>query len=743
MRLLALIFFLLFPYLGHAQPVAVRSGDHNGFSRLVLYFGAGIDWSLGRTEGGYAFRLARKGVKYDLSQVYKLITHDRLAAIWVDPATENLQLGIGCICHALPFELWPGVVVIDLRDGPPPEGSSFEVALEDKSPPQDFLRGKPRVTIPPSDMPLAYDWRSLAMADESPGSRSFPRVFLPEAKADLSPLRDALMMQLSDGATRGVVQMTVPSRRDDAPNDQDAPEADFPAQVRIGEDVGFISGLANREPEAMTAAGAACLPDSRLDVAAWGEDRAVAGQMATALTGLFGEFDRLDAESAQRATRFYLYLGFGAEARQLLYSLDVVTDDLLIWKAMTEILDNDTVLKNPFKGMMACDSGAALWAVLAAPQNISGETPNTDAVVRSFSALPLHLRRHLGPLLADRFLTWGDADTARTVIAAILRAPGDPGQATRLIEAELDLALGETAAAEKRLEMLSGESGPSAAEALIALIDSRIAQGRPVETDTVVAISALAHEHQGTDLEAELLRAKATALAASGDFDAAWRMVDIAPDGEPDFWKILADKGPDTALLAHAVLSQSAELSNAQPDTRRLLAMRLLGLGFPDPALRWLSDVISFAGQATPEDRLLAARVQMQRHDAQAALRLLAGLDTDEATNLRAQAQGELGNVSQAAELFAAMGENDSEQRFARRAREWNRVSSKADGTWREAARLVSPSPGLSIIDEIAPTAPLPGALEHSRQLLVESANARATLNTLLSQRQAPTVETP
>lgn len=743
MKSFVLILFLLFPNFGHAQTVTIRSGDHNGFSRLVLSLGVGVDWSLGRTESGYALQLAQKGINYDLSLVYKLITHDRLAAIWVDPATENLQLGMDCACHALPFELWPGMIVIDLRDGPAPEGSSFEMALERKDLPQDFLRVKPRGTMRPADMPLAYDWRSIAMADESTGLRNLPSISLPETKTDLAPIRDILLKQLSDGATRGVVQMTVPSGRDGDPNNQDAPETDIPAQVRIGEDVGFTSGLSEREIEAMTTIGAVCLPDIRLDIANWGEDRAVAAQMATALTGLFGEFDLLDANSAQRAIRFYLYLGFGAEANQLIYSLDVVTDDFVIWKAMAEILDNDSASKSPFAGMIACDSAAALWAALATPQNVTGETPNTQAVLRSFSALPLHLRRHLGPLLADRFLAWGEPDTARAVVAAILRAPGNPGRATRLVEAKLNLALGETAAAEKRLETLSGESGPSAAEALIALIDSRIARGDAVETDVVMAVSALAYEYRGSDLEPKLLRAKALALAASGDFDAARLELINAPDAEPGFWKILADKGPDTALLAHAVFLQGDAPPEVQLDLRRRFAMRLLGLGFADPALRWLLDVMDFTTRAAPESRLLAARAQLQRHDAQAALRLLAGLDTDEAVDLRAQALAELGDVSQAADLFAAVGKSDSELRVARQAREWDRVSSKADGPWRQAARLISPSPDVPTTEGMAAETPPPGPLEHSRQLLEESARARATLNTLLLQLQVPAVEIP
>jgi len=108
---------LLLPLAALAQPVRVTSGEHDGFTRLVLDYGSPQDWQVGRTLDGYALRLTGPTPTYDLTGVYDLIGRGRLAAVWVDPATQALRIGIGCACHAQPFEFRPGIVVIDLKDG--------------------------------------------------------------------------------------------------------------------------------------------------------------------------------------------------------------------------------------------------------------------------------------------------------------------------------------------------------------------------------------------------------------------------------------------------------------------------------------------------------------------------------------------------------------------------------------------------------------------------------------------------
>ena len=742
--LLALLLVLLqVPIAAFAQAIVVQSGEHPGFSRLVLELGQPVPWTLGRTADGYELKLEGASARFDLSQVYRLIPHDRLAAIWVDPSSGNLRLGVGCACHAMPFEFRPDVLVVDLKDGAPPPGSSFETALDGAGLPRLAARAVSRPRARPGGQPASYDWRAAALAaapapasPEPAQSRS-----LATPNVDLAPMRDTLLRQLSQGAAQGVVAMTLPK-----PEATKAPTAADSApglveQIRVGEDLGFAAGPLAPEPAPMTAEGIGCLADDELAIATWGQDLPVAEQMAPTLTALIGEFDRPDPEAIRRAVRFYLYLGFGAEARQLLRGVEIAPQDQAIWRAMAIILDQDPPTEDPFQGMLVCDSAAALWAVLAHPHLAIGDDPNTQAILRSFSALPLHLRRHLGPPLAARFLEHNDTETALTLRAAVLRAPGDPGPQVRLIGAEIDRAMGDPAAADQTLQQLASEGGPVAARAMIAKVEVQIDHGQPVDMPTVTALAALAFEHRGSELEPALQRAHLLALAAAGDFASAFSQLALAPDTEPDLWRIMAEHGADSVVLEQAVLGPEIALPALPVATRRNLVARLLALGFPDPALRWLPEVLAPGPAATDQDRLLAAKAQMQRHDAREVLRLVAGLTGPEADRLRAEAQVWLGDPATATALFAALGDGPGELAAARQAQGWALIADHGQDPWLAAARLVLPAPADRAATVPVAPQPIPGPLARGRQTVAESAAARATLAALLA--EVPIVVTP
>jgi len=736
--LLALLLALLAgPITARARAIVVQAGEHPGFSRLVLELGQPVPWALGRTADGYELKLDGADARFDLSQVYRLIPHDRLAAIWVDPASGNLRLGVGCACHAIPFEFRPDVLVVDLKDGPPPRDSSFENALGGAGMARLAARAVPRPRGRPGGQPASYDWRAAALAAAPAAARSAPArpLSLPALKVDLAPLRDTLLQQLSEGAAQGVVEMSLPQPQDGNPPTAARPASGLVAPVRVGEDLGFVAAPVPQASGQLTADGRGCLVDDRLAIATWGQDLPVAEQMAPTLTGLLGEFDRPDPEAVSRAVRYYLYLGFGVEARQLLREMGFAADDQAIWRAIAIILDDDQPSENPFQGMLVCDGAAALWAVLARPHLALGDAPNTRAILRSFSALPLHLRRHLGPPLAARFLERNDTGTARALRDAVLRAPGDPGPQVRLMGAEIDRAMGDPAAADQTLQQLASEGGPVAARALIAKVEAQIERGELVDLPTVTALAALAFEYRGSEMEPALQRAHLLALAAAGDFASAFGQSALAPDAVPDLWRILAEHGPDSAVLEHAVLEPEAALPTLPLATRRLLVERLLTLGFPDPALHWLPEVLAPGPAATDQDRLLAAKAQMQRHDGREALRLVAGLTGPEVDHLRAEAQARLGDPVTAASLLAALGDQPGEQRAARQARGWALIADHGPDSWQAAARLVLPpapadsAAGLSVAAE-----PIPGPLARGRQTVAESAAARATLAALLAE---------
>ncbi|MDH2326528.1 hypothetical protein QCN27_06580 [Cereibacter sp. SYSU M97828] len=596
--------FLLSTSAAWGQTVQVRSGEHPGFTRLAMDLPAGTEWRLGRIEGGYGLAV---DATLDISRVYRLIGRQRLARLGAVPG--RLNLGIDCACHVTAFETKRGTVVLDIRGGAAPAGSQFEAPLVPPAP-------APAPVAAPAPPPAApgYDWQALP-----PPAASL-------AETTLDPLREALLRKLADGAARGVVDIVdrIPPRPEPAP---------MPEQVRIGEAPGFLPDPA----QPITPEGRACIANDRVAIGAWGSDLPAAEEIARARAAFVTEFDQPDPEAVARAVRYYLHLGFGAEARQLAESFPINPHDRALWEAMANILDARPQTSDILATMASCDADVAMWAILAAPAPTPGEVEQTEAALRSFSALPVHMRQHLGPQLAERFAARKDANAALMVREAVERGATVPTDDTRMMTA---LAQQDDA----HLKALVAKGGTRSGEALIALSARRLEAREPLDPGTVTALAALRHERRGGEGEAAVARLHVLGLASTGDFAAAFSGLRNAPDAAPALWDWLARTGGDGALLTHAVLPEGSALPDAPAATRLMLADRLTGLGLAAPALLWLERGERLAA-AAPEEKLAAARARIQQRDARAVLPLIAGMEGEAADALRIAALEQLGTA--------------------------------------------------------------------------------------------------
>ena len=742
-----------------AAPVKVTSGEHEGFTRLVMEYAGPVDWTVGRALDGYGLRLGGDNPGYDLSGVFDIIGKSRLAAIWLDPGTQILRIGIACACHVIPFEFRPGIVVLDLKDGPPPQGSSFELALGDERVEQIVARSNPRPRARPKVLPVARVSAQPALSEPAlprPGQGAAgrstvgqydwiaalpPEKMRPMRKAaataaavttdpmlvdlTLQPLRDQLLRQMSRGAAEGVIEMAMPVAVVN-------PAKGMPfasAQVRLGEMPGVSTGTGLPGHGDLAANGRTCTPAEALDFMAWGDSRPIFDQMAGAMAGLTGEFDRPDQDAVQKAVRFNLYLGFGAEADQLLQAFPQESPEAAIWKSLAHLLDDTPDPSPVFADQADCDTPAALWAILSETPPVKGERQDARAALLAFSALPLHLRRHLGARLADRFMAVGEAESARAIRDAILRAPGVAGAEVYLMQARMDLRAGDPQAAEARAEEVLTDAGPNAGEALIALTEARVAQMLPVEPSVVAALEAMIPEHEGTPDVLRYQRALVLAQAASGDFDAAFAQGDTPAGTTKLVWAMLGKIGEDAALLNHAVLDDTAVAPALEAEVAGLIGARLAGLGFPDQALKWLSPAADF-------DPLLVAKAQLQQRDARAALLTLDGQTSPEALTLRAAALQSLGEAATAAEVYVTAGDPEAAWRATGLAHDWPKLADSGPDPWkRAAASAVGAGAAGAAGAATTPSATTPpeGPLARSRRLADDSAATREALDILLA----------
>ncbi|GHE01806.1 hypothetical protein U879_15905 [Defluviimonas sp. 20V17] len=747
-----------------AEVIAVRTGEHDGFSRVVLPLAEPAEgWQFGRLDDGYQLRLGRGAVQFDLSRAFDKIPKTRLAAISADDATGRLTLRLACACHAEIFPFRSTRLVIDIRPGAAPANSPFERPL-----PPD-VAPRPRPPVPARPPVAGYDWREVPLVPlPAPPP---PKIDLPAApNPAIARGRAALLNQLSRAGAQGLIeidprQIALPQHPTDGDDQHTDPAsapppkshakppsetadarmqtagqdtAQMPAQAGPAEPTGAkgdtdggqdrlrIRTVLDRDAAAsaapgISAQGGSCPPDEAFAIETWADDTSPAGQFATRRRALVGEFDRPGPDAVGDLARTYLHFGFGAEARNVLTAFPNDggdTHEILL--ALSAIFDEERPkLANALSGLAACPGKAALWSMLAVPPPAPGDPVDAQAVRRNFSGLPLHLRRMLGPRLSNAFLVLGDTETARALRASVTRAAGKPGPGIQLLDARIDIAEGRPERAEAQAARVVAADGALSAEAMVLLIESRTNRGEPVDPRRIEAVAALAHVHRGTQMGARLTRAQATALASVGRFTEAFAVNGKDPSGRKRLWQMLAANGDDEALLKIALQGPDPELDAG---IRLQLSDRLLALGFARAATAWLD-----AGPVPDDDRRLRlARAALERRDGLAALDALGAMEAPEAQLLRARALGLTGAHRAAAQLYAALGKTDRQGVEAWRGGDW--ATARETGT--KVQRKV-----LSLPDRPPPAEAASAPLAYGRALISSSREARAALDDLLEER--------
>ncbi|MDP2082082.1 MAG: hypothetical protein U0934_21390 [Pseudotabrizicola sp.] len=661
--LLVLLIFLAGP--AQAQSVSVRSGEHGTFTRLVFIFPTPVDWTLGRTPAGYGLQITGPTLSYDVSSIYQKISKDRLRSVWADPESGALLLGIDCECHAIPFELTPKILVVDIRAGRPPEGSSFELALADgtKAPPiQAAQRPRPRKATK-SDQ--TYDWLAQAGPAQAQAAADLTAAKTGmENDLRLEDFRSMLIDEVGRGATQGVVEMerpspTIASSADTLPEN---------ARVALNELPGIeISTKEGARPDLMVR-GEVCPKAADLTAGPWAATDNPGSELAQARSALLTEFDVPEPKMVLHAVDTHLYFGFGAEARLLLTRFLPAgqADPLRI--GLSYLVDSERPPENPFDAMQSCDTAVALWALLAAPDDKTLFHVNGVAASRTFLSLPPHLRSLFGSEVAKRLQRSGDSANAEVVRQSFERAVpvGDP--TVSLLTADQALYSGSPIAAEAALPTTA--SGETAMAALLTLVEARFQQRKPLEGNDILTLEAFAFENGSGTFKPQLDRALSHGAALAGDFKNAFSRAEGTAVLEQDVWMLLGEMGAESQLLTFAVGLDPLRRATLPLATRTMIAKRLLDTGLPNAASDW--------AQSDDIGADLAARIALANGDARSALRALATQLPDADPDLVAASYAALGDYDSAASTYQAAGDREGAIRAQRWARNWPTPSNSA-----------------------------------------------------------------
>lgn len=743
-----------------AEPVRVRSGEHAGFTRLVLSLEAGQSWSLERDDVDYLVTL-NGADGFDLEEVFSVIPQTRLAG--VSGSNEQLRLTLACNCSARAFETKSSTgkeaLVIDISGEAPLVNMAPATARTEQTSPDSRDPAEAR-SFPSSasNRYLGQFWHDLAPnSDKAPATPDSMSAAQSSAREELvAESERELVRQLSRAASQGILDLKRPQI--DARSEQsDQPTAGTPAPapLPVGTDQPALSAetVLDRDshfapPGApVTSEGKLCPTDQQVAIGEWGDDRPFWAQISEENLGLMGEFDQPDVEKAASLAKTYLYFGFSDEARAILNDFEIDATAAPLLTAIADALEGDDSAGGQlFRGMETCDSGAAMWAVLASSGLVPGSPVNGAAINKAFSALPPHLRRLIGPRLVEKLLEAGEEGTARAVQAAQERAETTKGQETDLVSAEIDAARGNLDAAEAALERVIAANGPGAIDALEKYVDLRLQRQLPVSTSYAELAGALAHQLEGGQEWPRLARTNVLALAGSGDFAAAFaereRVVGLGDPAAPErlteeLFSVLAAQASDGKFLefyfAHRALLSPAE---APPELNLRNGERLLALGFADAARA----AIGPDDARLEEGRMLLARIALAKRDGELALKTLSGSVTPESGALRASALSLLGRHEEAAAIHAGLGDTDAKATEDLRAGAWSELIDAAKPASAQALRdlglSTSPDPGTGAAD--SPAVQTEGALAEMNDALSASRKSRLAVEVLLDQGVLP-----
>lgn len=736
MRWFSICLLMLLSPPVYAQQVAVQTGEHASFTRVVVTIPSETPWQLGRNDAGYLLRLP--GVAgYDLRRFFDLIPRTRIEGVSESTTAGELQFAVRCLCYAEAFLDNSNVLVIDFRDGAAPETAAFEtgidppvLSVEDTSPrlvaqpnglagsrllpvifpPEDRVR-QPDIEMQPEE-PIAVEEEFV-----SPEPLDLAQ---PIQDSDLLALEQSITESLSRGLSQGVLEADLDPNADTADplglDDVMSPGL----ETRTGID---LTALPPDAPTLRTQEGQVCLPDRYFDVGGWGDDGTFSQQMSVARANLTGEFDRLDEVAVMAKARLFVFFGFGREAIQTLQLDGVSSQERQYLVGMAQIIDGDPVAPELFQKQVSCQSSVALWAMLAIGDSALDGKVDPATVLRAFKALPIGLQLHLGPALSARFLAIGDEESALQSLAPA-SSVSEPTVDAQLAETALLQDLGETEGAVANLARLARTDAGATPETMIAFLRA-VEKGEIVAHDTDFALAdALRFENAMLPIAGDLGEIQTRALITQDQFDRALALIQ---DLSAVFEEARSNRLINGFVVAATERMQDADFLEVAFDAKtwptdeaaqNAMARRLLDLGFLDQASLLIAGQ---TGEDLAGDRtVLRAEIALMLGNPEGALAYLDDADVDPDNALRLAA---LDLLSGAVAVPNLQTNATGPQELWRRG-EWAALSNSEDELLRDASVAV-------LEQNVAPLAP-ETPLESSRMLLGQSAESRAVVDGLL-----------
>ena len=714
---------------------------------MVAPLPVGKEWQVLQAGRTITFSIGGFDQGFDTSDIYALISQDRVRSITSQP--DGFTVALGCDCRVAPFVAQDRYVVLDITS--PGVNRPFPFVSLEKSPSPDLLPAEVQITVPkpqPVKLPIA----SPELRDIEPLELPIlARSPLTKIEQDaLDEIQRRLARELGSAATRGVLTPVPRPPLPDSPRPQvDLSDLDIPNaslvepplpqmldglfnNMRISSSMD-IPGLALQTGDPQSVSGLACPINEEVDVANWADDRPFHQQTGDARRLLYQEFDKLDKFVALNLAKNYIYFGFGAEAQQILRLDNELTNSNPLLFDIAQIMETGTAPSTSrLRSLLDCETDIALWAILAREDLDIARAIDPSPALLALNKLPVHLRKFLAPALSRRLLSHGDTDAAATALRNLERLPSELPSAAKFAQANISLDEGDLKKGTDKLEDVIDDNGEQSPEALIALVETQLLAAQPIEPEIANLIEAYAKELKGDELGPELRRAHVLALAKSGQFDRAFDATEeLGGDTEDDaavklrlrLLEELTAAAGDIVFLEHVFEQSERDIVRLPVRKKMALATRMVNLGFAKHAQ---GIVASIPSRPRMDDRqLLAARIALDLSQPMRTLAELVEMTGEEADLMRAKAKQLAGSHEEAYALYRAANAPQEAEQAAWLADDWSSLALNENPAF---------GPILALSEaEAVPSNEIDGMLARNSAALDESAAARETLVNLLS----------
>ncbi|SFB05330.1 hypothetical protein SAMN05421688_2588 [Poseidonocella pacifica] len=667
---------LLLPAMTEAETVRVLSGEHDGYTRLVLDLPQRMNFSSELDGSRLRLNFEDDDLSFDTGRVFARIRRERIHSFPDPGRAGSLEVELGCECEVSQFWHLDNYLVLDISgNGSEPKPGAQTVS-------------RPFGLSAPAGASLSFGELSYGSTTptvittgrmetiEAPAEEPAPPAPAPnlqrsdsEYKGDLltrlddelarrgrvSEIEKQLLEQIGRAASQGLLAPVEAKRPDPVVKRKEEHTPTTPemvkshpaasAQIRAATSVDqSLAGVA--EALSPLSASSSCVDAADFHVASWIDSEDFGAELAKNRAALIDEREEPDTDAALDYARMFIAFGFGAEAAQALEFANSEDPAVTVAADMARILEHGANARQdilPYQGK--CGGARSLWSLFSPESDLPFGVVPREEIVQAYSDLPVAVKSAISPALTTRLGELGERELAETLLRFVKRQIDEPEPAMQLAEVKLRGFDGDDHGLDE-LKDIARANQPESPEAMTAYIEQAIEQDKEIAAEIVELIGVMLVENRGTPAEGPLSRSFVLALSHSARHaESIERLsaLEAGPEVQRVHDKVYADLTREAAtdsFLIHTLPMGRNERKNLSSGNANGIAKRLLSEGFASQAL-------DFVGLPNPSDsdkrRLLRAEIYLAMEKSDMALLELFELSGEEAEVLRARAFSEGG----------------------------------------------------------------------------------------------------